>query len=673
MVLLRQNAAPEATAKARRPKPLAARAAHSSSPVSASAGSATPAGDRAAGRPHIQEPPEPSTADGAAESSPGAVARLPTPESANDSTAAAPSTETASGAVSALQPALPAVAPAAAADDAELRRVVRELYENKKLLIKKEYPTLRKAIADHFEKQHAAQIRQGLGDDHDAMMAWFNEHADIKEELFLAIDPAADRIPQVMALFRELKNRFPEKIVSYANLAIATTVVWDQERGAIYNYAHHAHRTKASLPDGMLGAIDNFQYLVDAEPLMQGRLLYVPWEFLVYVVDHRTPLDERKWALASYVNKRVMFGKCYSDVPYDYDMLRAGNPRLAGKSYTLANLKAFGGVCAMQADFASRVGKSIGVPAAYVGGEASTNDRHAWVMWVELKQATATGLVFTLESHGRYQDDKYYLGTLHDPQTGQPITDRDMELRLQTVGLDVVAKRQTDLVMRAFPWLKEDAQLDTTKQLVLLGQIINLSPGNEDAWSATATLFKENAGNKQHQKQYQAILDKLFVTFARVPDFTWKLFDDFAAYQEDDKSRLKLYERLCGLYEAAGRPDLACKARLKLTDMLVAEQRPLDAALGLAYTVKRFPDEGRYVPRLLDKLEELCEGIKDGGPHLVKFYTEFLPLVPKRRGDAPIPYAIRVFERAAEVFTRHHQPQLAAAARAEGERLKAGK
>jgi len=88
---------------------------------------------------------------------------------------------------------------------------------------------------------------------------------------------------------------------------------------------------------------------------------------------------------------------------------------------------------------------------------------------------------------------------------------------------------------------------------------------SNDALSPPTTTV-DASGDKQFAKQYQQVLDKLFITFARVPDFTWKVFDDLAAYQPDAKQRNAMFVRLCGLYEAAERPDLACEARLKLAD-----------------------------------------------------------------------------------------------------------
>ncbi|HEX5105059.1 MAG TPA: hypothetical protein VFV87_14670 [Pirellulaceae bacterium] len=617
------------------------------------------ADDPPPGEPSPPAAPAPPVSSAPPSPSSSSPSSSPTPASPNPAPPTAP-------APASLQP------PQATEEDAFNQAIV-DLHAAGNLLEKKEYPALRKLYADRFARLNEAAIKQGLGADYEPMMAWFAEHPEIQEELYTAIRPE-DKVPAVMQLFNELRKQFPEKIVPYANLAIATAVVWDDERRGVYDYGHHASRCKATMPANLLGAIENFQYLVSAEPVMQGRIQYVPWEFLVYVVNHRTPQPERVWAVQNFVGKRVMYGKCYSDVPYDNEMLKSGSEiaKLNNRDYTLPNILQFGGLCAMQADFASRVGKSMGVAAEYVNGESAGGDRHAWVMWVELKQATPTGLVFSLESHGRYRGDKYYVGNLDDPQTGQNITDRDMELRLQTVGLDTVAKRHAALVMQAYPMLCERASLDATQRLDLLAKTIAYSPGCEEAWYATARFFREASGNKEHAKQYQAVLDRLFATFARVPDFTWKVFDDLAAYQSDAKASSAMYVRLCGLYEAAERPDLACESRLKLADMLVEQAKPLDAVQGLAFTIKKFPSEGRYVPKMLDKIELLLKDVPNAGQHLVGFYVEILPLVPQMRGDEPSPFAITMFERAVDVFTQCNQPQLAQAAQVELEKIKSG-
>jgi len=242
--------------------------------------------------------------------------------------------------------------------DAAGDQILVELYKSKKLLAKSEYGTIRRIYADRFQRRHQDAIRRGLGADYEKVMTWLDENRVFKEELYTAIDPQHDDIPAVMRIVAELIDKFPSKMLAYGELAIAVAVVWDQRRG-IYDYDGHRNRARAlQSPAPQLDAIGNFKYLLDTEKLMQGRGQYLPWEFLIHVVDHRTPEVERQWALANYLPRRAMIGACYRDVPYDYDLLDRNQPRLAGQQYTLPNIRAFGGVCAMQADFAARVAKS---------------------------------------------------------------------------------------------------------------------------------------------------------------------------------------------------------------------------------------------------------------------------------------------------------------------------
>ena len=551
--------------------------------------------------------------------------------------------------------------------------VLLDLFERRKLFNVREYPTIRHAFAERFEREHATELTQAFGSDFDETMKWLNEHIDVKEELFLAIDPRYDNIPAALGIFKSLKDQFPDKIVPYANLAIAVAVAWDDPPRGIYLFDHHARRTHSTVPVGLVDAVGNFTYFLNTEAVMQGRGQFLPWEFLVHVVNHKTPENERQWALSNYLQTRAMYGKCYHDVPYDYEMLRSGDAtcRLGGKEYSLPNIRQFGGVCAMQADFASRVGKSMCVPAELVWGQSNSGESHAWVMWIELKAVSKTSIAFTLESHGRYRGDKYYVGNLIEPHSGQRITDRDLELRLNIVGRNAIAKRQADLIMQAYPALRERLSLEIDGQLDFLEQVIKLSPGNESAWIAVSQISKNPSFEKKHQKQMMQVLDGLFVTFAAFPDFTWKIFGDLVAFQDNAKKRNELYNRLVVLYEQAGRPDLACEARLKLTEYLLVEEQSNEAIQGLAFTVRKFPDEGRYVPRMLDKLEEICKAIPGTEQQLVEFYVSFLPTVPKKRGEEPSKYCMQMYERGVARFQEFGQPQLAQVYQAELAKLKA--
>ncbi len=486
------------------------------------------------------------------------------------------------------------------------------------------------------------------------MVRWLNAHAEIKEEFYTAIDEQNDDIVAALTIFRELVERFPDKIEVYANLAIATAVTWDQPQRGVYDYVGHQVRTKSELPPGQMGAIENFACYASADRPVRQYVTLLPWEFLVHVVNHKTPASERQWAVRNYQANRVMYGKCYQEVPYDKEMLDSGSEvaKLNGKPYTLENIRQFGGVCAMQADFAARVGKSMGVPAEYVGGESSYKDLHAWVMWVEVQNVTKSGIAFSLQSHGRYSYDKYYVGTLTDPHTGQQITDRQLELRLHAVGMNPTARRQVALAMRAYPMLREKGKMAVADQLRFLYDAINVSPWNEEPWLVLAKMSRDGAIGKKHGDQMLVTLKKLFSTFAALPDFSWKVFDDLITFQQNPRQRAKLYGLLVAQYEKAGRPDLSCEARLKYTAYLVADERYKEAVQGLGFTIKKFPDEGRYVPKMLDKLEDICG--KHPFPHvkelLAEFYQDLLPKIPATRGQSPSTFCKEMYKRAIERF-----------------------
>jgi hypothetical protein len=547
--------------------------------------------------------------------------------------------------------------------------IILKLFRANKLLSKSEYPTLRRIYAGRFESQHQEEIKQVFGDDAGEMRRWLEDHTEIKEEFYLAINPEHDDVVRALQLFRTLKEEFPDSFQDYANLAIAVSVVWDKEQGAIHGSPRGQH--KSLQPEGELGALENFKYCVDAEAFMQGRAQFLPWEFLVFLVNHRTTLAERQWALASYLPKRAMIGKCYGDVPYDGEMLEGLPPRLEGKPHTLPNIRGFGGVCSCQADYAARVAKSIGVPAFRAGAQNKYGGSHAWVMWVELGAVTRTGFTFSLESHGRYRGDKYYVGNVADPHTGQRTTDRDVELRLHTAGMDPIAKRQAELVMRSYPMLRERVDMDTAEQLIFLGRVVQLCPGNEAAWYGLADMSRNGQITKANSKPMMQILNRLFNTFAKMPDFTWKVFDDMVAFQDLPRQRAVLFGRLAAMYEQAERPDLSCEARLKFTEYLVADDRYEEAIEALSLAILMFPDEGRYIPRMLDKLDELGAHVEGVQQHVIRLYQQLLPKIPQKRGDRPSQYCMQMYEKGIALFRQTGLLALAQAYEVQLQTLKA--
>jgi hypothetical protein len=540
-----------------------------------------------------------------------------------------------------------------------------ELYKSGKLFDKREYKAVRAAFAERFEKLHADELKYAFGEDYEPLMAWLGEHVEIKQEFFNAIDEERDKIPAVLQIFRSLWKNSPEQLAKYWNLGIATAVVWDDPRHGVYDYRGHQIRTKSILPEGYLnyGPLDAYKYFLDHEKELIGRdggnrAQALPWEFLIYVVDHRTPVNEREWAVKNYAAHRQMIGAIYKDIEYDKEMLRTRSEscKLNGKPYTLESIRQNGGVCAMQADFASRVAKSLAVPAVYVGGEGANLDLHAWVMWTEFKRVTPQQVEFSYLSYGQYPDLKFYTGSIHHPQTGEKILDRDMERTLAVVGLDRAAKRQADLVMRAYPWLRESQSLDVAKRLSYLDSTLKVSPYVEAAWTELAGMARagEFKGGSM-VVQIMGHVDNLFRTFRAYPDLSWKVFDDLVSVQPDLGTRVRQYEKIVAMYEAGGRPDLACDARLKLADLQIEQKRTKIAATGLAFTIEKFPNEGRYVPKLMTKLEDACRELPDGTKILVDFYLRVLPKIPPTRAGEVSQYCVKMHEQAIAFFKENRQ------------------
>ena len=568
---------------------------------------------------------------------------------------------------------------AAPLTQAAFNRSIVKLYESKKLFSPDSYESLLDLNARLFEHQHQKEIKAAFGSQAITVNAWFAEHPEIKNELYTAIDPTCDDVTAALKIFRTLFELYPEKIVPYSELAIATAVVWDKTK-FVYDYANHQRRAKASMPTDRVDGIEGFKFLVDAEPFMEGRIEYVPWEFLIHVVNQKTPLGERSWAAKNYLQNRVGFGRCYKDVPYDYEMLntKSESANLNDHEYTLANLKQYGGVCAHQADYAARVGKSMGVPAEYVGGKGSSGGRdagggHAWVMWVELKAVSEQSINFSLESSGRYNIDNYYIGRLKEPQSGKRITDRELELQLHTVGMDTHAKRQSDLIMKSFDQLVVDAKLDMFGQERLISAVIKLCPGNVTAWTKLSKLSTPYVeAKKSNRKRMLTKISSMFRTFENFPDFTWKIFEPMVEFETDPKKRNKLYGQLLAHYVLLDRPDLACEARLRLTDYLVADGQQAVAVEGLAGTILAFPGEGRYVPEMLDRIDEICKTDESLSSQRVEFYAKLIPLVPKYRGKSPTKFCQQTFERAIKLFKQSGSQTLAAMAQQELADIRSG-
>jgi hypothetical protein len=563
----------------------------------------------------------------------------------------------------------PASAYADAVSDAE--DSVIQLHKSGAFYDKNQYKTVRAAFAKLFEAKHADAIKQAYGEDYDALTKWLDAHADLKQNFYTALDDRYDKIDKALSLFHDIWKKFPAELEKHPDLGIAVAVVWDDPRG-VYDYRHHQVRTKSKMPDGLVEGLANFQYLVENEKATEGRCRYMPWEFLVFVVDHRTPLDERKWAQLYYQSHKTA-KSWHQDVPYDHDMLKAEQeksaslkPKLADRDYTLANLKKYGGVCAQQADFAARVAKSVGIPAVFCGGQSSYRGLHAWWTYVTILKANADTFQFTLNSDGRFvgfEKDAFYTGHVTDPHTGKDMLDRDMERRLSLAGRDRAGKRQASLLMRAYPWLAEKLNWEVTQRVTFLDKCLHVCPRYDESWLEFVKLVKAGDLAADQKSVIRSHVTSALANFKDHPDFLERLFTDLLAIFPPDE-QVRLHQQAVTRFEQAGRADLACMARLQITDALAAQKKWQTAAEGLTTTIQRFPTEGRYVPKMTLKMQEVCGQYKGGNDKLAKLYVDLVPklLAYYRNDDGP--FQQELYKQALAFFEKNDMQKQAAELRA---------
>jgi hypothetical protein len=532
---------------------------------------------------------------------------------------------------------------------------------SEKAFTRGEYKYVRAAFTRYFEARQGPGLKAALGADADPLFAWLDKNPEVKEVLFTAIDPDADDPAKALAVFGELWKAEPEAVKKNQELAVAAALVWGDPR-AVYDYRGHQVRTRSRLPDGVarVGAADNFKYVLERQARLKGPHLQLPWEFLVHVVNHRTPIDERDWAVARYLKQRSGIGTIYKEVEYDTVMLETQSKvcKLNDKPYTLESIRENGGVCAMQADFAARVAKSLLVPAEFVGGEGNSGVLHAWVMWAEVRAVNKDAVAFTLESYGRYNIDQYYVGTLLDPRTGKSVTDRELERRLTAVGNAPHSSRHADLLMRAYPIVRDAKQYTTRQQLAYLNKVLAVYPMCGEAWVELAALHRD--GKLTDASEAARLVDRAVTAFAKFPDFSWQVVPDLLAAQKDRLYRTQTFVKLATAYEALGRPDLACEARLKLVEYQTEAKEHRKAFDGLAFTVRKFPDEGRYVPKMVAKMQDVAQDIKGGPDLMAKFWLDLLPKVPARRGTDVSAYCVKLHEQAAAYLRENNHAREAA-------------
>ena len=470
----------------------------------------------------------------------------------------------------------------------------------------------------------------------DDFWKWLESQEELFPELILAIHPR-DKVEQVFLRVDRLHAEFQQACTKWPHLVIAYAVVWDgglRDPDGLIKL--HLGYTKHGLFDQSPGAgmLESFRHITTTQNQLTFRSESFTWPFLVYVVDNPVTVEQRQWALRQFQAQRQNLGPVYSQIPYDsaaarrYDVNKWDGQVLkpAQRPRTLQNMMKYGGVCSHQALFASRVCKAFGVPAFRASARNLSGTPHAFVGYFEAVPAgNQTQPAFRY--HGRYRGDHYYVGKVRDPQTGEHVTDRELELRFAGAA-DYEDYERARLLWRVARWVNGSNPELATR---LFQASIEHSKYFAPAWLSTA----ERLGDRLiAPSESIPILRAMLADLKQHPDLTFKVLEQFltAIPEENVDERNKYYERAYDLYK--GRADLQARLRLAQGTYLAAQGRTSDALKAMGRTAIAIADETWYVfalametLRLFAREKRYTTGIR--------FAEAVLAKMPYRRGNAP--------------------------------------
>ena len=465
-------------------------------------------------------------------------------------------------------------------------------------------------------------------------IAWLRSHPEIRSAFWLAIDHAYDHVDEAASMLGQLIAHNPDKVKEYYHLAIAMALVHDSEVSLTNSQRFVIWGINPDQYQPLPNPLELFDYFTDEKmskkfPIPLNKLV---WPLLIHLVDLDLNASERAWVISKYHNGRGNLAKTYSEVPYDYKKLEhSGVPNnrlpnytaLGARPYTMANILNYGGACADQAHYSSRVIKALGVPAIKARGEGRYGTPHAWTGYLTATKRKAS-FIFT----GRYWYDHYYIGHVLDPQRLRFETDRNMAVDLSAALLNyegfIQARALTRVAQSLFTTNEEMSYLLTETAL-------EVNPLVKEGWRHLINHVKAETINLKTGGQW---MSKLVKSAHEHPDLLWDILKRFLYYipESDLKTRTKLYSNVFAVLKE--RPDLQIALRQWQCRELYAMDESNKATSLAVKTLNDLANEGALVLPLLelvieDATKRPVAERKSIRKHLSKMEKTF----PEKRGD----------------------------------------
>jgi hypothetical protein len=461
-------------------------------------------------------------------------------------------------------------------------------------------------------------------------------NSDLARSLVFLVQPA-DKPEAVFTVLAKLRAAREIKLNTYATLTTALCVVHDRP------LVRHINENTAAAAD----VVRLFDYFVANERDMFFGLKNVPTEILIYVVDSTASIDDMAWALNKYAGNRNV-GALFFDIEYDYDHLVDGDEKDVNKAgWNLPNILKHGGICADQTYFAMSVGKSIGVPTAYVSG-ASGEVSHAWVGFL---QSDGHNAWWNFNS-GRYDAYKGLRGNMTDPQTRLKVPDSTVSLlagKLSVSELDrQYAAAMTDAAWRLIlapeskrPYLPAkpegvevgDARPATSDEaLVLLEAGLTACPAHVEGWRVIAYLAESGKLSLDQKKAWEGAAWRL--CGEQAPDFYLEVLEPMLKSIPDVNEQNRFWNAAFKRF-ANTRPDLAASIRMTQAQMWLDAKKPNNAGQCYDDVISRYANAGPFVLEALRQGEQMIRANNGDVQRIVQAYENAWKQLEKPQEMAP--------------------------------------
>lgn len=424
------------------------------------------------------------------------------------------------------------------------------------------------------------------------------DNPQFADALAWVFNPAVDNAKAMNEVIGQLAEA-GAKFENYPGLAAAIVVVHD---------ARNPRRQTWTM-----GPVDVYGFYAQAQGKPVFALQSLPPELLVHIVDSCVAQEEMLKARQRY-GGRALIGKTYHDIRYDNNFFEHGRKKaIDGKPYTMETIQKYGGVCVEQAYFAEHASKSIGTPAVTVTAKGD-DVGHAWVGYLR----TQSNRYFWDLTEGRYKDYKGEAASFTDPQSWQPMTDAELQMKADRANSPRNSVMESIAVADAASLVTEDVQA-----MKLFERAVNACPSVCSVWdkvSQRAMSKKLQAGDVE--KWGAAIVN---LCGSKYPDFGLKILRPMIASLDTPLARAASWkwarEKLVESQRSQTffRDDLAVELRLLEGDGW-RDGGDMNAAWN-AYreTIKRY---GKETPAVKDAGER-CEQLLVAGGKSPRDIAEF--------------------------------------------------